>query len=52
MKIVLNCLECANDDFEINEYGTYARCTNCGRDIYLQSLDTDYNFEEKKEGDK
>lgn len=51
MKIILTCLECTNDDFNINKYGTYARCTKCGRDIYLQSLDVDYDFEEKKEGD-
>ena len=39
MKLVVECGNCYETDFEMDEYGLTAKCKKCGREIFIRGLD-------------
>ena len=47
MNVFLEC-ECGNKDFEISEWGKYAKCKKCGENIYIKDAEFNFDYEEEK----
>lgn len=49
MQLVIECPKYFNKDFELSGYGNYAKCKECGNEIFIKDSEFEIGYEDEKE---